>query len=94
MASNLRHLAGCEDGTGILCCERSRGASREIAERPNTGKAKRTDRSTIECEEILSFVSGMFPSLLEVIIGQELPVECSKLTCSAKEKKIGLVPGK
>ena len=36
----------------------------------------------------------MFPgSLLEVIIGRELPVECSKLTCSAKVKKLAWYPG-
>ena len=41
------------------------------ADRPNSGRAKRTaDRSTIECEEILSVVCLlMFPFLLEVIMG-------------------------
>ena len=48
--------------------------SHRAADHPNTGRAKRTDRSTIDYEEILSFVCLlMFPSLLEVITGRELP---------------------
>ena len=66
----------------------ARPADRSLAaDRPNTGRAKRTDLSTIECKEILSFVCLlMFPSLLVVFIGRELPIECSKLTCFAKVK--------
>ena len=43
------------------------------------------DRRSSANEESLN-VERMFPSLLEVTIGRELPIECSKLTCSAKVK--------
>ena len=52
-------------------------------------RAKRTDRRLPDCEE--TFVCLLlFPSLLEVSIGPELPIECSKMMCSAKVK-IGMV---
>ena len=83
-----------EDGTGIpvlsVAEEVAALPARSLAaDRPNTGRAKWTDRSMIECEDILSFVCLlMFPSLPEVpvIIGRELPIECSKLMCFAKLK--------
>ena len=60
------------------------------AERPNTGRSIRTDSVTDRRSGVkkrLSFVClFMFPSLLEEITGQGMPVECSKLTCYAKVK--------
>ena len=60
------------------------------APNPNTGRAIEADwliDNRVQTKKVLSFVHLlMFPSLLEVIIGRELPIECSKLTCSAKVK--------
>ena len=56
--------------------------------RTATGRRKRTDcRSS--AKKLFSFVYLlMFFSLLEVVIEREMPVACSKLTCSAKVKKL------
>ena len=93
MASNFRHLAGCKDGTGtflLLRKSRRRQPDRPLAaERPNTAQAGRcglADRRS-SVKKRLSFVRLlMFPSLLEEITGQGMPIECSKLTCFAKVK--------
>ena len=54
-------------------------------------RQREADRVTIECEE--TFVCWlMFPSLLEGIMGRELPIGCSKLTC-AVNVKVGMYPG-
>ena len=47
----------------------------------------------LSAKKLLSFFCLlMHTSLLEVIIGRELPIECSKLACSAKVKKSAWFP--
>ena len=90
MASNFRHLAGCKDGTGTFCSQGSRGASQidhwPRSARTQAGRCGLIDRRS-SVKKLLSFVCLlMFPSLLEGITGQGMPVECSKQTCFAKVK--------
>ena len=60
--------------------------------RTQAGRCGLTDRRS-SVKKILSFVCLlMFPFLLEEITGQGMPVECSKLTCSAKVKKSAWFP--
>ena len=95
MASNFRHLAVCEDF--LLLRKLRRQPDRALAAERTThaGRCGLTDRrSTLSVKKRLSFVCLlMFLSLLEEIKGQGLPVECSKLTCSAKVKKSAWYPG-
>ena len=52
----------------------------------HAGRCGLTDRRS-SVKKLLSFVCLlMFSSLLEEITGQEIPIECSKLTCFAKVK--------
>ena len=60
---------------------------------PNTGGAKRTDRSTIEYDETYEFflfVDVSFSSRSSH--RRELPIEYSKITCSAKVNKSAWFP--
>ena len=74
----------------LSVAKESRGAS-QIAHWPRSartqaGRCGLTDRRS-SVKKFLSFVRLlMFPSLLEEITGQGMPVECSKLTCFAKVK--------
>ena len=96
MASNFRHPAGCEDF--LLLRKLRRQPDRALAaERPTHAGRDRCGlthrRSTLSVKKRLSFICLlMFLSLLEEITGQGLPVECSKLTCSAKVKKSAWYP--